>query len=55
MDKNPPYFKGAIWFGLIFILAGGAVMWQSIVVGMADKSTPRWIGTAFGLMFLMRG
>ena len=53
--KNSPHFKGAIWFGMVFLLAGAAVMWQSIVVGMADESTPGWIGIAFGLMFFNAG
>ena len=53
--KNSPQFKGAIWFGMVFLLAGAAVMRQSIMVGMADESTPRWIGIAFGLMFFNAG
>lgn len=54
-DKNSPYFKGAIWFGMVFLLAGAAVMRQSILVGMADTTTPQWIGIAFGLMFFNAG
>ncbi|NQU29947.1 MAG: hypothetical protein HQ525_04710 [Anaerolineae bacterium] len=54
-EKNSPFFKGAIWIGLPFLLAGAAVIRQSILVGMADESTPRWIGIAFGLMFFNAG
>ncbi|MBT3323349.1 MAG: hypothetical protein HN392_13775 [Anaerolineae bacterium] len=54
-DKNSPYFKGAIWLGLVFLLAGGAVMIQSIRVGMTDATTPRWTGFAFGLIFFNAG
>ncbi|MBC8336002.1 MAG: hypothetical protein ISR59_03365 [Anaerolineales bacterium] len=54
-DKNSPFFKGAIWIGLPFLLAGAVVIRQSVLVGMADESTPRWIGIAFGLMFFNAG
>ena len=54
-DKNSPYFKGAVWLGLVVLFAGGAVMLQSIRVGMEDTTTPRWIGFVFGLMFFNAG
>lgn len=54
-DKNSPYFKGAIWLGLVFLLAGGAVMVQSLRVDMADTNAPRWVGFAFGLVFFNAG
>lgn len=54
-DNKSPYFKGAIWFGLVFLLVGGAVMILSVTVGMEDTTTPRWIGIIFGLMFFNAG
>ncbi len=53
-DKNTPYVKGMIWIGLFPLLAGGAMMVQSIRVGMTDE-TPSWLGVAFGLMFFNAG
>ncbi|MCP4140061.1 MAG: hypothetical protein GY755_07190 [Chloroflexi bacterium] len=54
-EKNSLYFKGAIWLGLVVLLAGAAVMVQSIRVEMTDSTTPRWIGFAFGLIFFNAG
>ena len=54
-DKNPPCFKGAIWFGLVFLLAGGAVMMQALRVDAAEMNAPRWVGFAFGLVFFNAG
>ena len=54
-DKKSPYFKGAMWIGLVFSLAGGAIIIQSIKVGTAYATTPRWVGIAFGLMFFNAG
>lgn len=49
------FFKGAVWIGLIFLLAGGAVMIRAITFGMEDTTTPRWTGIIFGLMFFSAG
>ncbi|MBT3188490.1 MAG: hypothetical protein HN736_04665 [Anaerolineae bacterium] len=54
-EKNTPFVKGMLWIGLIFMFAGGAIIWQAIKVGMADESTPRWMGIIFGLLFFNAG
>ena len=54
-DKKSPYLKGAVWFGLVFLLTGGAVMILSVTIDMVNTTTPRWSGILFGLMFFNAG
>lgn len=54
-DNDRNYPKGMVWFGLVFVLAGGAIMLMSFSVEMADESTPRWVGFMAGLLFFNAG
>lgn len=55
-DNKSPYLKGAVWFGLLFILPGAFLMLIALSADAENfDAAPRWIVFSSGLMFFNAG
>jgi hypothetical protein len=53
MDKaNSPYFKGAIWLGLVVLIPISGLLYSALT---SEASAPRWVGILFLMIFFNAG
>jgi hypothetical protein len=51
-ETSSPYFKGAIWLGLVVLIPISALLYSAF---SNEISTPRWVGILFLLIFFNAG
>jgi len=51
-NKNTPYFKGALWIGLLVLIPVTALLLSAL---RAESEAPKWIGILFLMMFFNAG
>ncbi len=54
-EKPPPYFKGALWLGLVILIPCAVLLNKALTADAADLDGPKWVGVAFMLMFVNAG
>jgi len=51
-ETNSPYFRGAIWLGLVVLIPISVLLYYAISTEFSD---PRWLGILFLMMFFNAG
>jgi len=54
-NKNTPYFKGALWIGLLVLIPSANFLYTALTADAAELDGPNWVGVAFMLMFVNAG
>ena len=54
-NSNQTFIAGAVWIGLIFHLAGAAILYQVWASDSFSSNAPAWVVVAFGVMFFNAG
>lgn len=53
--SNNPYFKGAFWLGLAFLIPSGIMLYVALSADTTTLEGPQWVSVAFVLMFVSAG